>query len=316
MLEKVNLHSRQQEQFRADVLDGLSASCKTLPCRWLYDDRGSELFEQITQLPEYYPTRAETGILERCAGEIASFCGERAVVIEYGAGAGIKTEILLGALANPALYVPVDIAGDFLAASAARIESRFPYLEIRPLVADFTEDFDLPADLPRLPPRIGFFPGSTIGNLAPPDVTDFLKRVRGHVGDEGRALIGVDLKKELSILLQAYDDAAGVTAEFNKNLLRRINRELGGSFDLDGFAHEARWNARNSAVEMHLVSLRRQSATAAGRRFSFALGETIHTENSRKYSVEEFGRLAGRAGWRVERVWTDPDRLFAVLGLC
>ncbi len=316
MLEKVNLHSRQHEQFRADVIEGLSASRKTLPCRWLYDDRGSELFEQITKLPEYYPTRTETGILKARAEEIAAFCGERAVVIEYGAGAGVKTEILLGALTNPALYVPLDIAGDFLAASAARIERRFPYLEIRPLVADFTDDFELPADLPKLPPRVGFFPGSTIGNLAPPDAADFLRRVRGHVGEDGRAVVGVDLKKELSVLLRAYDDDAGVTAEFNKNLLRRINRELDGNFDLEGFAHEARWNARNSAVEMHLVSLKRQSATACGRRFSFALGETIHTENSRKYSLEAFRRLAERAGWRVEQVWTDPDRLFAVLGLC
>jgi dimethylhistidine N-methyltransferase len=315
MLDRVDFRETQREAFRADVLAGLGRSPKTLPSRWLYDDRGSELFEQITQLPEYYPTRTETAILRERAGEIAAFCGPRALLIEYGAGAGVKTEIVLGALQNPALYLPVDIAGDFLVASAARIERRFPYIEIRPVVADFTDDFDLPADLPRLAPRAAFFPGSTIGNLAPEDAVAFLRRVRGHVGGVGRAIVGVDLKKDADILVRAYNDSAGVTAAFNLNLLERINRELGGDFDLGRFAHEARWNADSSAIEMHLVSLEAQQATIDGRTIRFTAGETIHTEDSRKYSTDGFKVLAAAAGWRVAHVWTDQEGLFALFGL-
>lgn len=315
MLERVDFREAQREAFRADVLAGLGAARKSLPSRWLYDDRGSALFEEITKLPEYYPTRTETGILRDHATEMAAFCGERTILIEYGAGAGVKTEILLAALVSPALYVPVDIAGDFLVEAAERIERRFPYVEIRPVVADFTSDFDLPDDLPRLPPRVAFFPGSTIGNLVRPDAVALLRRMRAHVGASGRAIVGVDLRKDLKTLLAAYDDAAGVTAQFNLNLLVRANRELGGTFDLAGFRHEARWSEAKSAVEMHLVSLKPQTATIAGRRFAFAAGETIHTEDSRKYDVEGFGGLARDAGWRTERVWTDAGRRFAVLGL-
>ncbi|WP_020180765.1 L-histidine N(alpha)-methyltransferase [Methylopila sp. M107] len=315
MLERVDFREAQRESFRADVIAGLAAPRKTLPSRWLYDDRGSELFERITQLPEYYPTRTETGILRDHAAAMAAFAGSRAVLIEYGAGAGVKTEILLGALENPALYVPVDIAGDFLVTAAERIENRFPYIEIRPVVADFTDDFDLPADLPKLPPRVAFFPGSTIGNLAPPDAVDLLARMRAHVGREGRAIVGVDLRKPLARLLPAYDDAAGVTAAFNLNLLARVNRELGGDFEVSRFAHEARWNEAKSAVEMHLVSLADQSVAIGGRRIAFAKGETIHTEDSRKYDLGEFGRMAGAAGWRVAETWRDAENLFAVVGL-
>lgn len=315
MLDRVDFRDVQREAFRTEVFDGLSAARKTLSCRWLYDDAGSALFERITGLPEYYPTRTETGILRENAEAIAAFCGQRAVLVEYGAGAGVKTEILLGALENPALYVPVDIAGDFLVDSANRIERRFPYIEIRPVVADFTDDFDLPADLPRLTPRVAFFPGSTIGNLAPDDAVAFLERARRHVGDKGRAVIGVDLKKDLSVLLPAYDDAAGVTAAFNLNLLKRINDELDGDFDLARFAHKARWNASSSAVEMHIVSLAEQSVVVDGRRFDFADGETIHTEDSRKYTLGEFEALSRRGGWNTARVWTDPENLFAVIGL-
>lgn len=315
MLERVDFRSVQREAFRADVVAGLSAQRKTLPSRWLYDDRGSELFEEITRLPEYYPTRTETGVLRENAAEIAAFCGSRTVLIEYGAGAGVKTEILLGALDNPALYVPVDIAGDFLVDAAERIERRFPYVEIRPVVADFTDDFDLPADLPKLPPRVAFFPGSTIGNLATPDAVAFLARARSHVGASGRMVVGVDLKKDEATLVRAYDDAAGVTAAFNLNLLARINRELGGDFDLSCFAHEARWSAARSAIEMHLVSRVDQTVAVDGRTFRFRQGETVHTEDSRKYEVAEFEALAAQAGWRLAKVWTDPGRLFAVLGL-
>ena len=318
MLERVDFRETQREALRADALAGLTARRKTLPSRWLYDDRGSELFEEITRLPEYYPTRTETGILRERAAEMAGFCGARAVLIEYGAGAGVKTEILLGALENPALYVPVDIAGDFLVTAAERIERRFPYIEIRPVVADFTADFEPPRDLPKLPPRVAFFPGSTIGNLAPPDAVALLARMRAHAASKdgsGKAIVGVDLKKDLSILVPAYDDAAGVTAAFNLNLLARLNRELGAGFDLSRFAHEARWNEASSAIEMHLVSLAEQVVTIDGRRIRFAEGETIHTEDSRKYDLAGFERLATAAGWRVERVWSDPQKLFAVVGL-
>lgn len=315
MLDRAPLQAAQREAFRADVLEGLSKPAKTLPSRWLYDDRGSELFEEITQLSEYYPTRTETAILRAEAEAIAAFCGPRATLIEYGAGAGVKTEIVLSALDNPASYVPVDIAGDFLALSAERLERRFPWLEIRPVVADFTDDFDLPTDLPRLNRRIGFFPGSTIGNLSPAQAVAFLAQVGAHVGDTGRAVVGVDLVKPLDRLIPAYDDAAGVTAAFNLNLLVRINRELDGTFDTARFAHEARWSVEDQAIEMHLKSLGRQVVRAAGREFEFAEGETIHTESSRKYSVETFTALAAQAGWRQGPVWRDPDGLFAVVGL-
>jgi dimethylhistidine N-methyltransferase len=214
-----------QAAFRSDVLRGLSAPRKMLPARWLYDDEGSALFEAITGLPEYYPTRTETAILAASAPEIAQFVGPGAILVEYGAGAALKTEILLRGLA-PRAYVPIDIAADFLAASAARIEARFPGLAVRPFVADFTADFELPADLPP-GRRVGFFPGSTIGNLAAEEAADFLRRMTAHVGPGGAGLIGVDLKKDLETLLAAYDDRDGVTARFNLNLLTRINRELG-----------------------------------------------------------------------------------------
>jgi dimethylhistidine N-methyltransferase len=315
MLERVDFREAQREAFRADLVAGLTGARKSAPSRWLYDDRGSALFEEITRLPEYYPTRTETAVLRENAADMAAFCGERAVLIEYGAGAGVKTEILLGALASPALYVPVDIAGDFLVDAAERIERRFPYIEIRPVVADFTADFDLPSDLPRLPPRVAFFPGSTIGNLAPPDAVELLARMRSHAGSAGKAIVGVDMKKDVATLLAAYDDAAGVTAAFNLNLLARANRELGADFRLEAFAHEARWNEAAAAVEMHLVSLEDQEVRVAGRTVRFTRGETIHTEDSRKYDVETFTRLAAQAGWRVARRWRDPAGLFAVFGL-
>lgn len=315
MLDRAPLHAAQREAFRADVLEGLSKPAKTLPSRWLYDDRGSELFEEITQLPEYYPTRTETAILREKADAIAAFCGPRATLIEYGAGAGVKTEIVLAALDNPASYVPVDIAGDFLAQSAERLEQRFPWLEIRPVVADFTDDFDLPEDLPRLNRRVGFFPGSTIGNLSPSEAVAFLAQVAAHTGENGRAVVGVDLVKPLDRLIPAYDDASGVTAAFNLNLLARVNRELEGTFDLERFTHEARWNEREQGIEMHLRSLEPQVVTVAGREIAFAADETIHTESSRKYAVETFLQLARKAGWREGEVWRDPDALFAVVGL-
>jgi dimethylhistidine N-methyltransferase len=300
-------------RFSAEVLDGLGRPQKSLPSRWLYDARGSELFEEITHLPEYYPTRTETQILREQAPQIAEFCGANRTVLEYGAGAGIKTEILIQALRNPRLYVPVDIAGDFLDQTTARFRRLFPDLATRPVVADFSADFVLPDWIP-LPNRVAFFPGSTIGNLDAREAAGFLRRMRGQVL-RGKAIVGVDLLKPLDILLTAYDDAAGITARFNLNLLTRINTELRGSFVPERFAHAVKWNETQSAVEMHLVSVMQQSVTVNGREFQFARGETIHTESSRKYDIPGFTRLANSSGWRVDRVWTDAGNQFAVFGL-
>ncbi|HEY5337490.1 MAG TPA: L-histidine N(alpha)-methyltransferase [Rhizomicrobium sp.] len=314
MLDEAQVHSRYDGAFRADVLRGLSESPKTLPCRWLYDNNGSELFEAITRLPEYYPTRTETSILRAHAQQIAEFAGADVSLLEYGAGAGIKTEILIAALRDPRFYVPIDIAGDFLALTATRMRKRFAALQILPIVSDFMIDFEIPAIL-RRGRRVAFFPGSTIGNLSTTEAIAFLARMRRHVGASGAAIVGVDLKKDLQTLLTAYDDSQGVTAQFNLNLLARINRELDGDFVLDRFAHSARWNKRDSAVEMHLVSLEAQTATVANRRFTFVEGETIHTESSRKYDLPMFTTLAGESGWAVSQVWTDARAQFAVLGL-
>lgn len=305
MLERVDVKTRQADAFRADVWAGLSRPQKTLPSLWLYDDRGCALFEAITQLDEYYPTRTETAILKDDAAQIAAFCGRDAVLLEYGAGAGLKTEIVLDALDAPQLYAPIDIAADFLEQTAARIRRRFPGLPVHPIAADFTSDFDITSHVPS-ERRIAFFPGSTIGNLDADETLAFLERMRHHVGGGGRAIIGADLKKDVSTLIAAYDDRHGVTAAFNLNLLARINRELSGKFALDQFVHEARWNESESAIEMHLVSLKEQVAAVAGRSFAFRRGETIHTESSRKYSIESFSDFAMRSGWRDRAIWTDP----------
>lgn len=314
MLDTRDYRLSQPELFRQDVIAGLSAQRKTLPCRWLYDERGSELFEQITRLPEYYPTRVETGILRSNAGEIASFIGKGATVIEYGAGAGIKTEILMAALEAPRLYVPVDISGDFLDQAVISMRHRFPNIGIRPIVADFTEPFEIPDAIP-LKGRSAFFPGSTIGNLDHAETVTFLRRVHRHVGSKGTAVIGADLTKDIRILLAAYDDRQGVTATFNLNLLARINRELEADFKLERFAHQARWNKINSAVEMHLVSLEAQSVIVDGQIFHFVAGETIHTETSRKYSVRTLSAIVESAGWYIEDMWTDSRQSFGVFGL-
>jgi L-histidine N-alpha-methyltransferase len=314
MLDTRDYRLSQPELFRQDVIAGLSAQRKTLPSRWLYDERGSELFEQITRLPEYYPTRVETGILRSNAGEIASFIGKGATVIEYGAGAGIKTEILMAALEAPRLYVPVDISGDFLDQAVISMRHRFPNIGIRPIVADFTEPFEIPDAIP-LKGRSAFFPGSTIGNLDHAETVTFLRRVHRHVGSKGTAVIGADLTKDIRILLAAYDDRQGVTATFNLNLLARINRELEADFKLERFAHQARWNKINSAVEMHLVSLEAQSVIVDGQIFHFAAGEAIHTETSRKYSVRTLSAIVESAGWYIEDMWTDSRQSFGVFGL-
>jgi dimethylhistidine N-methyltransferase len=304
----------QPQLFRQDVLAGLSMRRKTLPCRWLYDERGSALFEEITRLEEYYPTRTETAILRQNAAELAAFIGKRAVLIEYGAGAGIKTEILMGALEAPRLYVPVDISGEFLDQAAASLRHRFPNVGVWPIVADFTEDFVIPAGIPAKG-RSAFFPGSTIGNLDHAETVEFLRRMRRQMGAKGTAVVGVDLTKHLGTLLAAYNDRQQVTAAFNLNLLARINRELDGDFRLENFAHDARWNAASGGIEMHLVSLEAQSVVVDGQCFNFEAGESIHTETSRKYDVDSFSALVESAGWYIEEMWTDPDRTCGVFGL-
>jgi dimethylhistidine N-methyltransferase len=314
MLDLVESKLSQREAFRADVLAGLAQPQKTIPPRWLYDQRGSELFEDITRLDEYYLTRTETAILRRHAGEMADLLGEGVALLEYGAGAAIKSEILLDALHAPRTYAPIDIAADFLAETVERIQDRFPELPTRAIIADFTADFDLPADLAKHP-RAAFFPGSTLGNLSASEAAALLRRMRRHVGERGKAIIGIDLRKDVETLIAAYDDRLGVTAAFNLNLLSRINRELEGGFVIDAFAHEARWNERESAIEMHLVSGKAQAVSVAGRSFAFAQGETIHTESCRKFDVGGFAEAASRSGWRVARVWSDPARRFAEFGL-
>jgi dimethylhistidine N-methyltransferase len=300
--------------FGSDVLAGLGHSPKRLPSRWLYDDYGSELFEEITRLQEYYVTRVETRILRAFSGNIADFCGGDVTLVEYGAGAGIKTELLIAALHEPRCYVPVDIAEEFLQQTVARFQRCFPGLSTRPIAADFTSSFAMPEWVPA-GRRVAFFPGSTIGNLDAEEAAAFLQRIRGHVGVGGRAVIGVDLCQTPAILIPAYDDAAGVTARFNRNYLTRINRELAGNFILEQFRHSARWNEAEAAIEMHLVSTLDQTVTVLGRSFELSAGETIHTESSRKHSVAGFSALVGRHGWRVDRMWIDDNGLFGVFGL-
>lgn len=314
MFNTAELRTFPSETFFQDAVAGLSLPQKTISSRWLYDDRGSALFEKITQLAEYYPTRTELSILTEHALAISDFCGTHAVLIEYGAGAAIKTEVLLGALRTPRHYVPVDIAGEFLDRTVVRLRRRFSHVPTRSIVADFTSPLCLPAWVPA-GRRVAFFPGSTLGNLNIDEARLFLQRVRQHVGRNGCALIGVDRTKPLSVLIPAYADGEGVTAQFNLNLLRRMNRELDANFVLEAFEHHVHWNSEESAIEMHLRSRWRQTVKAAQRHFAFRAGETIHTESSRKYDTPDFERLAQDAGWKLSEHWTDRKALFSIYGL-
>ncbi len=298
--------------FLADVLAGLWRRPRALPCKYLYDARGSALFEQICELPGYYPTRTELGILREHAAEVAARLGPRCLLVEYGAGAGVKTRLLLDALHRPAAYVPIEIAPGILATTAQILADRFPELEVLPLCADYTADHALPRPRRPVRRRAAFFPGSTIGNLDPDQACDFLAHVARQMGPDGALVIGVDLRKDPAILEPAYDDPAGVTAAFNVNLLHRLQRELGARLDPDGFRHRAVYDDEAGRVEMHLVSRRDQVVEVIGHPIALRAGETIHTENSYKYTVEGFTDLARRAGWRPRAVWTDPDRLFSV----
>jgi dimethylhistidine N-methyltransferase len=299
------------DEFSLAVINGLSGLRKTLPCRYFYDARGSALFEEITQLPEYYPTRTETVILGECAGEIADAVGEDDLLVEFGSGSSRKTEILLDLLADRIVYVPIDVSEAALAEAKARLAIRYPALEVRTILSDFGDMLALPADIAGRR-ATGFFPGSTIGNFAPRQAARLLAHFRKLLGSSGRLIIGVDLKKDKPTLINAYDDADGVTAAFNLNLLSRINRELGGSFDETSFVHRAIYNEDEGRIEMHLVSERAQDVEASGRTFHFSEGESIHTENSYKYTVDEFRALAADAGWLPGRVWTDASDLFSI----
>ncbi|MEM6784281.1 MAG: L-histidine N(alpha)-methyltransferase [Bacteroidota bacterium] len=299
-------------EFMRDTVAGLARSPKTLPCKYSYDERGSALFDAITELDAYYPTRTETGIMEQHGDAMAEAIGRRAALVEYGSGSSQKTRRLLSALPDLAAYVPIDISSDYLTQQAERLRRQFPETLILPVSADFTT----PVPLPELPPdtqrRVVYFPGSTIGNFAPEEATRLLQQMADVAGPGGGLLIGVDLIKDASVLVRAYDDPEGVTAAFNKNLLARINRELDGTFDVPTFAHEARWNAVDERIEMHLVSTIAQRVTVGDRTLTFAAGESIHTENSHKYTLAGFAQLAGRAGWTRRHVWTDRARWFSV----
>jgi dimethylhistidine N-methyltransferase len=297
--------------FYRDVVAGLSQPHKGLPCKYFYDETGSALFDRITELDEYYVTRAELEILTRHAGEIADEVGPRAAVIEYGSGSSVKTRFLLDALEEPVAYVPVDISDQHLLATANALRETYPGVPIIPLAADYSSVLTLPT----LPPhvrRIVYFPGSTIGNLEHDVACDLLSRSRALVGPGGGLVIGIDLKKDPAVLELAYNDSAGITAAFNRNLLERINRELGADFSVESFEHRAVWNDTAERIEMYLVSSRPQTVTIDTRTFEFDTGEAIHTENSHKYTIEGFADLARAAGFTLVKHWEDDARYFSV----
>lgn len=293
-----------------EVLQGLSSRPRRLAPKFFYDEQGSRLFDAICELPEYYLTRTEMGILENCATDVARMAGPDSTLIELGSGASRKIRLLLETL-RPRHYLGIDISREFLRESAQHLARDYPWLEVQAVCADFMQDFELPrgAEEGR---KLAFFPGSTIGNFEPHQAIGFLQRVRRLVQPDGALLIGVDLKKDPAILHAAYNDSAGLTAAFNLNLLQRLRAELGAEVNPNGFRHHAFYNAARGRIEMHLISRRAQEIRVQGRRFLFASGEGIHTENSYKYSVEEFHALARRAGLRPRQAWLDPERLFSV----
>ncbi|MBV7266665.1 L-histidine N(alpha)-methyltransferase [Erythrobacter ani] len=297
--------------FRSDVLDGLSQPQKAIPARWLYDDAGSQLFEDITQLPEYYPTRAETEILRGRAKEFSAMIGPGRAVVEFGSGSSVKTPLLLSAI-EPTAYVPLDISGDFLRAAASDLAAKFPGLPVYPVEADFMRKVELPGEIDDLP-NLGFFPGSTIGNMVARTAVDLLRNMRETLGTGAQLLIGMDLIKDENVLVAAYDDAAGVTAEFNYNLVRRINRELDGDIPLDALTHEARWKDDFARIEMHLVAGRDIEFSVYDRSFRMKSGETIHTENSHKFNRRTSNMLLLAAGWEPQARWLDSENRFSLI---
>ncbi len=310
----IRLHDQQpsDSDVESEVLEGLTSDPKRLSPKFFYDQRGSELFEQITELPEYYPTRTEIAIMEQRVDEIAERVGPKASLIEFGSGSSTKTRILLRHLTDLAAYVPVDISGDHLLDTARSLAEDYPDLEILPVAADFTQPFDLPS--PRTMPErnVVFFPGSTIGNFAPDKAVELLNVMAAEAKPGGAAIVGVDLKKDPAILEAAYNDSQGVTAEFNLNVLRRINEELDADFDLSAFEHRAIYNKGAGRIEMNLVSRRHQTVNISGEIIDFRKDESILTECSYKFTCEEFVAMVAQAGFEVETVWTDKDRLFSV----
>jgi dimethylhistidine N-methyltransferase len=297
--------------FRSDVLAGLAEPIPSIPARWLYDLRGSELFDDITRLTAYYPTRTETALLKERMPEIAELACDNCAIVEFGSGSSTKTPLLLEAM-KPAAYVPIDISGDYLRESAARVDEQFTNIPVHPVEADFTKEVILPEAIDGLP-RLGFFPGSTIGNFVPRSATDLLRHFREVLGVGSKLLIGMDRVKPIERLMAAYDDPQGVTAKFNLNLLERINRELGADINIAAFKHEARWHDMNGRVEMHLVATRDTSFTIDGRSFAFAQGESIHTENSHKYSSRGARLLLLAGGWSPIAEWSDEADDFALI---
>jgi L-histidine Nalpha-methyltransferase len=299
--------------FRADVLNGLAATPRAIPARWFYDRRGSELFEAITDLPEYYPTRTETALLMQVGPQLGALAAPNAAVVEFGSGSSAKTPILLRAI-HPSAYVPIDISGEFLRHSARELSKDFPGLPVLPVEADFLRPVPLPEEVANLP-KLGFFPGSTIGNMQAFHAVNLLRAMRDWLGDGARLLIGMDRVKSPDILVPAYDDAQGVTAAFNLNLLERINRELSGTIPVDAFRHRAIWNPDAARIEMHLEAQRDVTFTVEGRPFAMRANETIHTENSHKYGPNGSRMLLRAGGWTPIEEWTDPQDWFSLV-LC
>lgn len=302
----------KSQSFRDDVLNGLSAEQKSIPSKYFYDERGSELFDAITKTPEYYPTNVEEGIMETNIDEIVNSIGSRALFVELGSGSSTKTRVILDALNDAAGYIPIDISGEYLEIVADQLRIRYPDLDIRPLAADYTRDLVLPSSDLEYKRVVAYYPGSTIGNFEPTRARAFLKKIRGMVGEGGALLIGVDLMKDRGVLEAAYNDEAGVTAEFNLNLLRRINRELDADFDLSNFSHRAVLNEQASRIEMHLVSDIDQTVTVSGQTFSFNASEYIYTESSYKYTSSDFIKLAAEAGFESRNLWVDDKEYFSI----
>jgi dimethylhistidine N-methyltransferase len=300
------------ESFRAAALEGLGKSQKEISSKFLYDERGSKLFDQICELEEYYPTRTEMGIMQEHIDAMVEAVGPQARLVELGSGSSMKTRILLDHLDDLVVYVPIDISRSHLVQAAEDIAADYPEVPVQPLCADYTSSFDLP-EPPRPAERtVVYYPGSTVGNFQPEQALDFLGRIADGLDGDAGLLIGVDLKKDVDVMEAAYNDAAGVTAAFNKNLLRRMNRELDATFDLDRFEHRGIWNEEEGCVDSHLRSTTDQTVTVAGEPFSFEEGETIHTEYSYKYTLDEFADLVGEAGFSVDEVWTDDRSYFSV----
>lgn len=307
----LDMVSRSECEFFNDVIEGLSSSPKNLPCKYFYDQTGSDLFEEITKLEEYYPTRTELRLLNEVASDIQNYTADNIRIVEYGAGALRKVRILLEALTNASAYIPIDVSKSFLLSAAQDLQDAYPDIPVQPVVGSFLDpNLKVPNSAA---PSIGFFPGSTLGNLNDEDIGLFLSAARRHLGANSQFLLGVDINQDASSLIPAYNDSQGTTAAFNKNLLSRINRELDANFKIDQFRHEARWDAKRHKIEMHLVSLKAQTITIGKNVFTFSKGESIHTENSRKFTLEQIEKLAAQSNWNIQHVWQSPAPSMALI---